>query len=343
MPPTRNALLRYRTIDSCLSNRNRRWTWSDILEEVNRRLMATGQPPISKTTIFEDFKDLEYRVFKAPIEKYTAEDKRRQYLRYADPEYSISKQPLSEGELEHIRSLLQLLSRFRGLPQFQWLEETLPRLQADMRTGETDTVAISFDQNREYVGTDHLQTFFNAIHHRRVLKITYKDFKVETPYERIFHPYHLRQYNHRWFAFGHDPSWTRSTYVNLALDRVLEIQETDAAYLPTDQDWEDFFHDLVGVTRSDGPPVDVRVRIMDEEQVNYIRTKPLHHSQKLIRKTPEGHFETSIRVIPNMELQKLLLSFGRRIRVLAPESLVEEMRKHVAGMSELYAEGSGGY
>ena len=343
MPPTRNALFRYRIIDSCLANRNRRWTWSDILEEVNRRLTSQGQPTISKTTIFEDFKDLEYRVFKAPIEKYSAEDKRRQYLRYADPEYSISKQPLSEGELEHIRSLLQLLSRFRGLPQFQWLEETLARLQSDMRTGGADTVAISFEYNREYVGLEHLQTFFNAIHHRRVLKVTYKDFRSETPYERIFHTYHLRQYNNRWFAFGYEPAWSKasSTFMNLALDRVLEIQEIDDEYIPTDQDWEDFFHDLVGVTRKEGPPVDVHIRIMDEEQVNYIRTKPLHHSQKLIRKTPEGHFETSIRVIPNMELQKLLLSYGSRIRVLSPESLVKDMREHAAGMSEHYAEAPG--
>lgn len=210
-----------------------------------------------------------------------------------------------------------------------------------MRTGESDTIAMSFDYNREYVGMDHLQTFFNAIHHRRVLKVTYKDFKTETPYERIFHTYHLRQHSNRWFAFGHDPSWTKSTFVNLALDRVLEASETDAEYIPTNQDWEDFFHDLVGVTRREGPPVDVRIRIMDEEQVNYIRTKPLHHSQKLIRKTPEGHFETSIRVIPNVELLKLLLSYGKRIRVLTPESLVEEMRHHAVGIAELYTKATG--
>ena len=196
---------------------------------------------------------------------------------------------------------------------------------------------ISFDSNRDYAGAEHIQTFFLAIRNHRVLKVLYQPFSALVPDEQEFHPYRLRQYNNRWFVFGHQPGWTKSKYVNLALDRVVEVSETERPYAPDNCVWEDYFHDVVGVTIQDGPPQDVRIRIMDEEQVKYIRTKPLHHSQKPIRKTEQGTFETSIRVIPNIELEKLLLSYGSRILVLSPASLVERMRMHAARSSEGYA------
>lgn len=337
MPKNRNALFRYRIIDRCLANRTRSWTWNNILEEVNRKLEEDGQPPISKTTIFEDFKDLEYRVYKAPIEKYAGADRRTQYMRYADPTYSIEKSPISETETEILRTALQLFARLRGLPQFEWLHEVMPRLEDQMGATREGGDIISFDSNRDYSGAEHIQTFFLAIRNRRVLKVLYQPFSALVPDEQEFHPYHLRQFNNRWFVFGHQPGWTKSKYVNLALDRVVEVTETERPYEQDDCDWEDYFHDVVGVTIQEGPPQDVRIRIMDEEQVKYIRTKPLHHSQKPIRKTEAGTFETSIRVIPNIELEKLLLSYGSRILVLSPASLVERMRMHAFRLVEGYS------
>jgi predicted DNA-binding transcriptional regulator YafY len=337
MPKNRNALFRYRIIDRCLSNRMRSWTWRDILDEVNRKLDEEGQPAIGKTTIFEDFKDIEFRVYQAPIEKYHGEDRRIQYMRYADPDFSIEKSPISATETEILRTALQLFSRLRGLPQFEWLHEAMPRLEQQIGAKREGGDIISFDTNRDYAGAEFIQTFFMAIQHRRVLKVLYQPFSALVPDEQEFHPYHLRQYNNRWFAFGHQPGWTKSKYVNLALDRVVEITETERPYKEDDCVWEDYFHDIVGVTIHDLPPQEVRIRIMDEEQVKYIRTKPLHHSQKPIRKTEQGWFETSIKVIPNIELEKLLLSYGSRIMVLSPTTLTERMRGHAERMTAGYA------
>jgi predicted DNA-binding transcriptional regulator YafY len=308
----------------------------NILDEVNRQLDLEGFPSIQKTTIFEDLKDLEFRVYKAPIERIQGADRRKFFLRYSDPDFSISNQPLNEAEAEQIRSSIQVLSRFRGLPQFDWIQEMVPKLQSNLGlvTGGKDI--ISFESNPEYSGAGHIRDFFNAILHRRVLLVTYQDFNSEKPYVREFHPYHLKQYNARWFVFGHDPLWTKSDFINLALDRVKDLQETDLACKDTETDWDEYFHDIVGVTHTQGKLVNIHITILDKQQAEYIRTKPMHHSQKPIRKTKNGHYTTSIRVKPNYELRKMLLSFGEKIVVTAPDDLKLLIRDHARNMASLY-------
>jgi len=312
--------------------------WTDLLEAVNYGLEGEDFPSIGKSTLFEDLKDLEYRVYKSPLEKFHRGDRRIAYYRYSDPEFTITKQPLTEGESEHVLSIIQLLSRFRGLPQFDWLQEMVPRLQSTLGMVPDAGNVMSFDSNPEYAGYRWIGVFFNAIQHRQVLKVEYRDFKRETPYTREFHPHHLRQFNNRWFVFGKDPDDERLPIVNLALDRVVDVKVVrKRGYIRSDVDWEEHFSDVVGVTKRAGKPSKVTIRIMDREQADYIRTKPLHHSQKQVRPIEgSGHYETSINVVPNYELLKLLLSFGGRISVVSPKEVVEDMRKHAERMMAHY-------
>jgi predicted DNA-binding transcriptional regulator YafY len=82
-------------------------------------------------------------------------------------------------------------------------------------------------------------------------------------------------------------------------------------------------------------PVEIRILILDEEQASYIRTKPIHETQKPLRKV-EGGFETSIKVIPNYELEKLIMSFGERIKVLSPEEFRVRVGAKIKASALLY-------
>jgi predicted DNA-binding transcriptional regulator YafY len=67
----------------------------------------------------------------------------------------------------------------------------------------------------------------------------------------------------------------------------------------------------------------------------YIQTKPLHPTQKL-KKINEQTYEVEIKVIPNLELNSLLLSFGKSLVVQEPLSLREKLRDIVSKMNENY-------
>ena len=60
---------------------------------------------------------------------------------------------------------------------------------------------------------------------------------------------------------------------------------------------------------------------IDSGEAPYILSKPIHKSQSVVEEHEDGSVIVSIKVIPNYELEQLLLSFGERIKILSPDSL----------------------
>jgi predicted DNA-binding transcriptional regulator YafY len=232
------------------------------------------------------------------------------------------------------------LLKFKGLPQFTWINEIVAEIKTKLKlemNGDHPEI-MSFESNDDYEGLIHITDLFNAIINKRVLNIKYKPFSSPVAKELEFHPYYLKQFNSRWFVLGHNPVVTKYKYENLALDRILKngISESKKLYKDHEEDWQDYFSDFIGVSREKGKPEQIKIVIVDEEQANYIRTKPIHQTQNQNFKKVEGGYETSIKVIPNYELYKLLLSYGERIKVVSPENVREEMRRRILEMKNLY-------
>lgn len=335
MPVNRNALLRYQIIDKCLRNRGRRWTWQDILDEINEGLLEDNPKSngIGKTTLYEDLKSIQYKIYSLEIEKI--KEGKTTYLRYTNSTDSINSQPLSETEARQLKSAIMVISRFKGMPQFEWIHEIVPILESKMGLIETEKEIISFESNLDYTGAKHIPALYNAILNKRALKLTYQDFKSPIAYEIEIHPQYLKQYNSRWYIMSFMDKWEDKPQIN-ALDRIVEIEEAKTKYRTLKHfDWDDYFSDMIGVSRSDVKAVEVKILILNEVQASYINTKPLHQSQKKIRKVEEG-YETSITVIPNIELEKLILSFGENVKVLSPTSLQNKIKKIVEKLNQNY-------
>ena len=81
-----------------------------------------------------------------------------------------------------------------------------------------DKKVISFEGNLDYTGYEFIAPLFNAIVNKRVLQIHYTPFGKDAQ-ELNFHPYHLKQYNNRWFVFGLNKDFEVPTW-NLALYRI---------------------------------------------------------------------------------------------------------------------------
>jgi predicted DNA-binding transcriptional regulator YafY len=255
------------------------------------------------------------------------------YYRYEDLSFSISNQPLNDSEAEQIKSALQIFSRFSGTPQFEWVNEMIPMLESKFGLIERKGEIISFESNIDLKGLHFLTPLFNAIINERVLLVKYKDFKSSEPYEFTFHPYYLKQYNNRWFVFGLNSDNQVSNW-NLALDRIESLSETALKYKPSDTDWEDYFFDLVGVTRPEGVELQEIVLKFSPKVAPYVITKPIHPSQKH-KNEPTG-LEVKIKVIPNFELERMILSFGEQVKVISPQDFKERISQRIKSAGSLY-------
>lgn len=334
MAVNKNALIRYQVLDKCFRNPGKMYFIENLLEECNAALYELNPTSngIQRRQLFEDFKFMQSEQgWSVPLDKHKFG--RKVYYRYSDLDFSINNQPLNETEANQIKSALMILSRFTGTPQFEWVKEIIPAIEDKLGLVNKEKEVISFDANIDLKGIDFLSPIFNAIINKRVLNILYKDFKSIEPYTITFHPYYIKQYNNRWFVLGNNPE--RDTpYWNIALDRIENISETNFEYVNTEIDWEDYFYDIIGVTIPEIKNLQEVVLEFSPEQAPYITTKPLHPSQK--HKIGENGLTVRLNVIPNYELERLILSFGDSVKVISPTSLREKISDRLQKASEKY-------
>lgn len=320
----KHATIRYQALDRCFRNTGRRYFLEDLLEACNTALVAhVGMDAgISTRQLYEDITFMESEAgWQVPLARERAG--RRTYYRYADPNFSINNQPLNEQEYLQLQVGMDLLARFTGMPEIADLQQ----LAARMRPGQSGNVQtlIGLDHNPYLTGLPHLGPLFLAILYQKVLLVSYRDFRSESATSFVFHPYYLKQYNKRWFVFGRHAEEGISNWT-LALDRIQAIEEQSLPFHPnTDILWEEYFDDIVGVTRIAGSVSEEIELWVAPETAPYLLTKPLHGSQRKIRHDTEGLI-LRLHLIPNVEFYQLLLSFGQHVRVLRPASVVAHLR-----------------
>jgi predicted DNA-binding transcriptional regulator YafY len=327
----KHAQIRYNSLDKCFRNSGKKYAIEDLINACNQAIydFSGNEEGIKKRQLYDDIRFMESeKGWSISLEK--TKDGRKVYYRYEDPNFSISNQPLNETEAIQLKQALITLERFKGLPQFDWIEELGTRLDAEFKLNKNSEKVISFEENEYLAGKQFISVLYNAIIYKKVVQIEYKSFKNEETIQYHLSPYHLKQYNKRWFLFGKSNEY--DSLSNFALDRIQSIKEVNLPFEESKIDFDDYFDDVIGVTIPDAPFEKIKIRI-DDSLVPYIKTKPIHHSQ--VYKYDNNHF-VIIKVIPNYELEALILSFGENVEVIEPLSLVGKIKKRIEKMKNNY-------
>ena len=323
--------IRFEVLDRCFSDKTRYYYIEDLLKHVNEALIANGEITISERTLRININQMitnpKWNV--VLIEK--AFINRRRYFRYEDPNYSIFRRDLNEHQLAQLKSMMLMLQQFRGIPQFERIQELMQDLERHYHF-ELDCPEniISFDTNQYVDGIKHLSKLFEATVNQQSLRITYHPHKKDA-YACVVHPYHIKQYNGRWFLFGLGDKYR--TIVNMALDRIEDIDFAHVPYISSeDIDFEEYFEDIIGVT-IESDKVERVVLQFYNDRLPYVLSKPIHGSQRISREHKDA---IELDIIPNREFYQQLLSFGEDVKVLFPEEIQKEMSKKVANLYKLY-------
>ena len=320
MSITKNALLRYQTLDKCFRNFGRNYLIEDLLDEVNQALLEENpiNSGIQIRQLRDDIRFMRSDIgYSAPIETKIISGKKHAYF-YSEPKFSINNSPLNSTEAEQLKSVLTLLNRFQGNPGFEWLTEMSVILKDTFGLNSDSKKVVSFEGNVDYSGFEFIAKLFTAIVNKRVLRIKYTPFGQEE-IQLIFHPYHLKQFNSRWFVYGLNEELNVPTW-NLALDRISNIEETTMYLIEDLTDWDYYFSEIIGVSKPFEKEEEEIQLLFTPKQAPYIKTKPIHESQKDYE-IEEGLL-VKIKVIPNFELEQLILSFGENVKVISPNHLV---------------------
>jgi predicted DNA-binding transcriptional regulator YafY len=335
MPLNRNALIRYRTIDNCLKNRQRRWTLEDLIDACSEALYEYEgiDKGVSRRSIQMDiqFMRSDKLGYNAPI--IVLEKK---YYTYEDPEYSIANIPLTDQDLGKLSEVVEILKQFKGFSHFQDLSGMVQRLENKIFAARTNSEpVIDFEKNENLKGLEHIETLYQAIVKKCAVELCYQSFRARSASAFTFHPYYLKEYRNRWFVLG--VTKRKSPILTLALDRIISISECDKVYLPKGGDFSlpAFFKDVVGVTVNAEGRTERVLLFADSETAPYILTKPIHHSQRA-EETLSNGMVFSLHVQLNFELEREILGFGDHVRVLAPERLKRRIKESLTHALDQY-------
>jgi predicted DNA-binding transcriptional regulator YafY len=328
MPVNRNALIRYRTIDSCLRNRYKKWALEDLMEACSDALYEYQgiDKGVSRRTVQADLEVMRSNKlgYEAPI---VVVDKR--YYTYSDKNYSITNIPLNQQDMQVLGEVSDLLKQFKGFSHFADLNEMVSKLEDKIYTQKTHSApVIDFEKNDNLKGLEWIEIIRKAIVAKSTLCITYQSFKAREANTFCFSAYLLKEYRNRWFVLG-KAHQNRGPLLTLALDRIQTIEEHAEDYRKdTELDLATYYNNCLGVTKSPNQRDSEVVFWIDKANAPYVITKPLHHSQTLLSQDDTGS-TFSIRVILNFELERELLGFGAKMRVLAPRGLVKQMQEQL--------------
>ena len=179
-------------------------------------------------------------------------------------------------------------------------------------------------------GEEYLQTIILALKTNRRLTITYQRFGCDS-YVKTVSPYALKLFHQRWYIL----TYTGRHMATYALDRMLSLEISNETFeMPKGFSPEDYFAEYYGITTDDTPMAHVVIRTYGNVP-NYLRTLPLHASQREIENTDE-FTDFSFDIRPSVDFVLELMSYTDGLEVLEPMELRRKISNTLQASLERY-------
>ncbi len=336
MPANLDSLIRFHTIDKCLQNHYKKWTW-EKLSEACRDAVGEMRPlgekdKFSKRTIENDIRIMRSDAFgyNAPIVC------KNTFYFYADKSYSIRNCSLTQQDIESLSLLSKIIGYYKGFDFFKNIEGIFSKMESKLHLQLQNEVEqiIQFENIPVASGTNFLQPIIESIINKQVVLIDYKRFEDDKMKQQIVSPFLLKEYRSRWYVVG----WNHSgKYITtLALDRMHHLIVSDIKYEDGKRvGAESFFKHTIGVSFPESKPQNIELKF-DSSQAPYIKTQPLHESQRILKET-EGYTIFQLSTVVNYELVSIILSHQEKVEVLKPASLRMEIKRISESLKNIYS------
>ncbi len=338
MPITRSAFQRYRLIDEIISRYPRQFSKQKLFElcqdKCGIRSVSSLEKDIQRLREDHD----------API----AYCKRRNGYYYTNPQFRLLNLMLSPDDMEALDYAREVLAATQGATVANELTNALQKVRQSLDIirevkGESGDSSVPkrrivyveekvLGGNRQYV-----PVLIRAVNQNRQITFRYHKHEDTAPPTdmapvarpeklRTLHPILLREVADSWYVIGYDePTGKERTF---ALDRMsdLTILDRPCAVPPAVlTNVSELFEHIYGITDSSGPVEEI-VLSFSPLFGRYVRAKPIHQTQEVLRDDAE-QCVVRLRLAPNRDLLMHLRSYGEHLTVLQPQSLADDIRE----------------
>lgn len=215
----------------------------------------------------------------------------------------------------------------------QWMLNSFC-LENTLEVGRNMIDRIQFEPVPE--GQEYLADIIDAMDKSVALEVEYDSWDPRTTTYHI-EPYALKIYRQRWYLLGMIKEYGELRH--LSLDRFRELVETDETFvMPEEFSVDKYYADSVGIyVNPKLTPQQVKLRVYGK-QVEYVRSLPLHSSQREVYSKYECCSDFTYQVCLTPDLTTQILSMGANVEVLEPAWLRQEIQNQLKSALEWYDE-----
>jgi predicted DNA-binding transcriptional regulator YafY len=326
----KEASIRYKIIDSCLRNQRKPFPSMDELMDACTEQLGKE---FSISTIQKDIKAMkedEALGFLAPI-KFS---KSQNGYYYEDKEYSISRIPLSESDIESLLAATDLLSTFSGDRVSSHFESAVDKIlksvQEKYERAPGKRSIIQLENPPKQRGYEHFDLFFRAAKERRPIAFVHFSYAKRKFSNVKLHVYLLKEFQNRWYIIGFSES--HQSIRTFGIDRILDpALLKEAFYMDPKFDPVQQFQNIFGVFPLREKTEKIVFKV-DAMLGNYMLSQPLHESQEVIEYGKYGDLLLKLELIPSQELIDRFCMWSSQLKVEKPlwiKTKIEKLQKGV--------------
>jgi predicted DNA-binding transcriptional regulator YafY len=273
-------------------------TSKELMEYVNKRLIANDMFPIgSKKTLQRDIEEIEH-LFGILIEY----DQKERGYSFIDKKNQMDYQRWIDDF-----ELLNSLNVVDDAKQYIFLEQRKPQ------------------------GIENIYGLLHCIKNKYKINIVYQTFSKDEPANYTIEPIGLKEFKNRWYVLVKYKN-TRSIR-RFAFDRILKMDITSEHFTNNQEiDVNEYYQYCFGIVGQEGQDKQVIqepkeiVLSFDVEQGKYTKSLPLHHSQEIIIDNDQ-ELRIKLKLYVTFDFVMELLSYSEKVRVIKPQSLIDEIRR----------------
>ena len=180
-------------------------------------------------------------------------------------------------------------------------------------------------EKRRPQGTENLYGLLHAIKNKLQIKFSYQKFWEEESNQRTVEPYALKEFKNRWYVLAKDMK--EGLIKSFALDRLTNLDITKKSFVyPKTFDIEENYRYCFGIISPNGKEPQEIILSFDPFQGKYIKSLPLHDTQKVLVDNEE-ELQIKLTLCITFDFVMELLSFSDNMKVLKPKSLIKEIKE----------------
>lgn len=290
---------------------------------------------VTERTINTDIKAIEKVFDGATIEFIDGK-----YYSYEDHNFSIRQLNLNENDevlLSLLRMTLQNYENTVIYDKFNILKNKV--LQEDK------TAPKSPSSNKNYIipeisfgksGYEWIEQLFEAIIKEKSVEVVYRKNANEIS-NKILSPYLLKEFRKRWYLIAYDHAENKRITKVYALDKIKDLIESDIKFYPdTLFNHNDYFKYTFGIHHElSNKPIDIILEFYGT-QIEQLMNHPLMATQKSTLIEGGKALRVELQVYNSYEIKREILGYGKGVKVISPESLVNDLKEMAQGILDQY-------